>query len=97
MNLNSIPDAFQSSIRVAIISCLLTGEKTFREIKDITNATDGNLSSHLSKLEQMEYINVSKQFLGKKPITNYSLTDEGRVEFINYVELLQKILESSNQ
>ncbi|HWP98767.1 MAG TPA: transcriptional regulator [Syntrophomonadaceae bacterium] len=92
MDIHSIPDIFQSKLRIAIVSCLMTGEKTFREVKEITCATDGNLSVQISKLEQSEYIEVRKDFLNKKPRTRYSLTDKGKNEFIEYVNRLEKIL-----
>ncbi|KUO78195.1 MAG: MarR family transcriptional regulator [Desulfosporosinus sp. BRH_c37] len=92
MNINSIPESFQSKIRIAIISTLITGDKSFNEIKEITKATDGNLSVHLSKLEEMGYLTVTKEFIGKKPRTTYSLTETGRNEFVEYVFLLEKLL-----
>ena len=92
MNINSIPESFQSKIRIAIVSTLITGDKTFSEIKEITKATDGNLSVHLSKLEEMSYVTVTKEFIGKKPRTTYSLTETGRMEFVEYVSLLEKLL-----
>ena len=92
MNINSIPESFQSKIRIAIVSTLITGDKTFSEIKEITKATDGNLSVHLSKLEEMSYVTVTKEFIGKKPRTTYSLTKTGRIEFVEYVSLLEKLL-----
>jgi DNA-binding HxlR family transcriptional regulator len=92
VNINSIPESLQSKIRIAIVSTLITGDKTFSEIKEITKATDGNLSVHLSKLEEMSYVTVTKEFIGKKPRTTYSLAETGRIEFIEYVSLLEKIL-----
>ncbi len=92
MDINSIPEAFQSKIRIAIISALIIGDKTFSQIKESTNGTDGNLSVHLTKLEDMGYISVTKEFVGKKPRTTYSLTKTGRQEFEEYVNLLEKIL-----
>jgi DNA-binding HxlR family transcriptional regulator len=87
-----IPDIFQSKIRIAIVTCLMTGEKTFKEIKDIVGATDGNLSVHLSKLEEGGYIHVQKDFFKNKPRTRYNLTDSGRKEFIDYINTLATIL-----
>lgn len=92
MEINSIPDIFQSKIRIAIVSCLMTGEKTFKEIKEITAATDGNLSVHLSKLEEGSYISVQKDFFNNKPRTRYSLTEIGRNEFTAYVNVLNHVL-----
>jgi len=92
LNINSIPDIFQSKLRIAIIASLMTGEKTFTELKEITGATDGNLSIHLSKMEENGYIEVYKDFFNKKPRTRYNLTAKGKDEFINYVNTLENIL-----
>lgn len=97
MEINSIPDIFQSKIRISIVSCLMSGEKNFKEIKDIIGATDGNLSVHLSKLEESGYISVKKDFFNNKPRTRYNLTDFGRKEFIDYVYALDSILKQYNQ
>ncbi len=92
MDINQIPDMFQSKLRIALISCLMTGEKSFKEVKAITGATDGNLSINLSKLEEAGYIEISKDFFNNKPRTRYTLTEKGKIEFINYVNLLDNIL-----
>lgn len=75
----------------------MTGEKTFKEIKDITGATDGNLSVHLSKLEEGNYITVTKDFFNNKPRTRYNLTETGQSEFIDYVNTLENILKQYNK
>lgn len=95
MLIHKIPDIFQSKIRLAIIASLISGEKSFNEIKVLTKATDGNLSVHLTKLEQLEYINSTKLFVGRKPKTTYNITDKGRLEFVNYVRLLERILQDT--
>lgn len=92
MDIFSIPQVFESRVRLAIISALITGEKNFKEIKEITKGTDGNLSVHLSKLENIEYITSKKEFVGKKPRTTYTLTEDGRQGLENYVKLLEKTL-----
>ena len=65
LELNNIPEAFQTKLRLMIVSALCTGEKTFKELKNITGATDGNLSIQISKLEELEYLTVTKEFVGK--------------------------------
>lgn len=92
MNIDSIPEAFQSKIRLAILAALITGDKSFGEIKRVTKATDGNLGLHLNKLEEMGYINVTKEFVARKPKTTHSLTGKGISEFKEYVLLLESLL-----
>jgi DNA-binding MarR family transcriptional regulator len=55
--------------------------------------TDGNLSSHLSKLEKAGYVHVKKDFIGKKPHTMLSLTAVGRQAFDAYRAAMQAHLE----
>jgi DNA-binding transcriptional ArsR family regulator len=58
-----------------------------------TGMTWGNLSVHISKLEAAGYLDVRKEFLGKKPHTVVSLTDSGRVAFDSYRERMKHFLE----
>lgn len=92
MNINQIPEIFQSKVRIAIFACLIDGEKKFGEIKEITGATDGNLSVNLSKMEAGGYITIRKDFYNKKPRTRYKLTEFGIESFRDYVELLGSII-----
>lgn len=92
MKIDAIPEVFQSKIRLAIVTSLLSGEKHFSLLKEMTGATDGNLSVHLSKLEDGGFVEVKKEFLGKRPRSTYSLTDKGRKAFRTYVELLSDAL-----
>jgi DNA-binding transcriptional ArsR family regulator len=59
-----------------------------------TGLTWGNLSSHISKLEDTGYIKVTKEFLGKKPHTALQLTNKGRDAFIQYQQNMKQMLES---
>lgn len=92
MELNSIPDIFQSKIRIAIVSCLLSGSKTFKEIKGLTGATDGNISTHMKKLSEVGLVDTTKGFENNKPKTTYTLTSKGLNEFRDYVQQLEAIL-----
>ncbi len=58
-----------------------------------TGLTWGNLSAHISKLEAAGYIEVKKEFMGKKPHTMASLTPAGRKAFEDYRRDMQQVLE----
>ena len=92
MKINDIPNLFQSKIRLAIITSLIDGSKDFKQLKELTEATDGNLSTHLSKLEKEGYILSEKHFIPRKPKSTYTLTLTGRKAFEEYVELLSSLL-----
>jgi DNA-binding MarR family transcriptional regulator len=55
--------------------------------------TWGNLSTHLSKLEEAGYVLIEKGFKGKKPQTILRLTDQGRSAFKAYKERLLRVLD----
>ena len=59
-----------------------------------TGLTQGNMSSHLSKLETAGYIAVEREFVGKKPLTLLRLTAAGRVALESYVERMKPLLDS---
>ena len=58
-----------------------------------TGLTFGNLSSHLSKLEKVDYIKIKKEFIGKKPHTMVKLTKKGRVAFQNYKKRMKQVFD----
>ncbi len=93
MEMREIPELFQSKLRLMIISALIREKLSFNALKEITGATDGNLSVQIAKLSEAGYINVYKEFIGKKPLTTCELTDLGRESFRQYVELLNGVLE----
>lgn len=57
-----------------------------------TGLSKGNLSSHLSKLEEAGYVMIMKEFIDKKPHTLISLTDAGRMAFDSYKETIKELL-----
>ena len=59
-----------------------------------TGLTPGNLSSHLSKLEEAGYLTIRKEFVGKRPHTTLELTERGRAAFSRYRQGLEEILNS---
>ena len=95
MEMNNIPEMFQSKLRLMIVSGLIKQPLSFTALKHLTGATDGNLSVQISKLADAGYLVVRKEFSGKKPLTTCELTQLGRDSFREYVELLNSILAGS--
>lgn len=88
-----LDDIIHSRIRLAIISVLISVEEAdFNFLKQNVNATDGNLSIHLKKIEDAGYLTAEKTFIDRKPNTKYRLTEAGREAFEKYVERLEKML-----
>ena len=92
MEMNNIPEMFQSKLRLMIVSGLIKQPLSFTARRQLTGATDGNLSVQINKLADAGYIIVRKEFSGKKPLTTCELTQDGRESFRQYVELLNSIL-----
>lgn len=84
---------FDSRVRLGIMSVLVVNDSVdFNTIKELLEVTDGNLASHLKALEKEEVIVVKKQFVGRKPNTSYSVTDEGRKLFQEHIDALEKLI-----
>jgi DNA-binding MarR family transcriptional regulator len=66
----------------------------FIRLRNVVQATDGNLGAHLSTLEQAGYVRIEKDFVGKKPRTRVTMTREGRRALIQHVTYLRDILDS---
>lgn len=77
-----------------LIVALLSGAKEadFLFLQRETKLTKGNLSSHLIKLEEAEYIEIEKTFRGKIPLTLVRLTANGRVAFQGYRKTMNGLL-----
>jgi DNA-binding MarR family transcriptional regulator len=86
-------DIIHSRIRLGIMSVLMTAESAqFTYLKEVTKATDGNLSVHLKKLEDAGYIAVQKRFVRRKPQTLCRITSKGKKAFEKYVDTLERII-----
>ena len=64
----------------------------FGTLRDLLGVTDGNLATHLRKLEDAGYVRITKTFVGRRPRTYVSITPEGRRAFSEHVQALREIL-----
>ena len=88
-----IDSIFHSRIRLAITSMLYhDGIADFNSLKKNIGATDGNLTTHLKKMEDCGYLSVEKKFVGRKPLSIYQLTDKGKMAFEEYIKKLELLL-----
>jgi DNA-binding HxlR family transcriptional regulator len=79
-----------SPVRLAVLSVLASVKQAdFVYLKAATETTDGNLSTHLAKLEESGYVAIKKTFKGKKPYTTCALTEKGRSAFQGYLKALE--------
>lgn len=93
INISQLNKEFESRVRLGIMSVLMVNEWVdFTEMKNLLEITDGNLASHSRALEKSKYIEVKKEFVGKKPKTSYKVTQSGRDAFTNHLSALEKLL-----
>jgi DNA-binding MarR family transcriptional regulator len=91
--ISNLNKAFESRIRLGIMSVLMVNDGVdFNTMKELLELTDGNLASHAKALEGLNYIQSSKQFIGRKPNTQYSITDEGRTAFQDHLNALEQLI-----
>jgi DNA-binding MarR family transcriptional regulator len=91
-----IDDVIHGRLRLGVMAYLSTvSPAPFVELKAKVNATDGNLSTHLSKLEEAGYVRIEKKFEGKKPLTLVHLTKDGREAWIGYLSRIQALISAA--
>jgi DNA-binding HxlR family transcriptional regulator len=91
--LNKLSKLLENRTRLGIMSALMVNASIdFNTLKELLDVTDGNLASHLKTLEKNELIEVKKQFIGKKPNTNYSITSKGRNIFKRHLGALEQLM-----
>lgn len=90
----NIDQLIHSPTRLSVLAHLYVVESAdYIFLKNMTGATWGSLSTHLTKLEDGGYIVMEKSFRGKKPHTMICLSDKGREAFRAYKSKLQSILD----
>lgn len=93
IKINQLNKEFESRVRLGIMSVLMVNDWVdFSEMKSLLEITDGNLASHSNALEKAAYIEVKKEFVGKKPKTSYRVTQNGRKAFTDHLNGLEKLL-----
>lgn len=87
-----LDDLLSSRLRLAVMAVLATLDRAeFTFLRERVKTTDGNLATHLRKLEEAGYVRVAKRFEARKPVTDYTLTARGRHalgEHLNQIENL---------
>jgi len=84
------------TVRSKLVSLLISNDELpFKALKKALEVTDGNLSSHLSKLEKEEYVKIEKKFEGKRPKTVIHITNRGKEAFALYIEALKSFIEEN--
>jgi len=89
-----INQVIHAPARLLVLSYLYVVESTdYVFLMRLTGLTWGNLSTHLSKLEEAGYITIQKEFKDKKPHSTIQLTNQGRSAFRDYKKSMQQVLD----
>ena len=92
-SLGRIDEVIHGRIRLGIMVYLADAETAdFTELRTALEATQGNLSVHLKKLEEAGYVAIEKRFIGNKPNTRVRITPAGRKAFAAYLEALGALI-----
>ncbi len=95
--ISDINKAFESRVRLGIMSLLMINDQVdFNTLKENLDISDGNLASHVNALEKLEYVLVTKQFIGKKPNTSYSATKKGKKAFSAHLDALEQLIKNKS-
>lgn len=92
-SLNRLNKAFESRVRLGIMSILVVNDWVeYSTLKDLLDLTDGNLASHIAALEKTGYLDVKKQFIGKKPQTTYKASRQGKKAFSDHLDAMEQFI-----
>jgi DNA-binding MarR family transcriptional regulator len=92
-NLLNIDRIIHEPARLLIIIHLyVVDNMDFTFLMNQTGMTQGNLSAHLMKLEEANYVNIEKKFIGKRPNTLISITETGKKAYEKYCREIKEYL-----
>lgn len=93
-DIGKIDDVMHGRIRLGIMAYLAQTEVAeFTELKEALSTTQGNLSVHLRKLEEANYIAIDKSFIERRPLTRARITTKGRKALAAYVATMTKLVQ----
>ena len=96
-DLGRIDEVIHGRMRLGIMVYLSDVDVAdFTELKTVLEATQGNLSVHLKKLEEAGYVTIAKSFVNNKPLTRVSITREGRRAFAAYLDAIGALIGSKD-
>jgi len=97
LSIDDLHKAFESRVRLGIMSALAVNDDLdFSSLKEFLDVTDGNLATHIKKLENLDFVESEKSFIDNKPNTKYSMTKKGKKAFDNHLKVLETIIKQTN-
>ena len=85
-------------VRLQIMGVLVANDSyDFSALKELLQATDGNLATHIKALEREKYITVLKTFIDRKPNTRYRVSERGRAAFRKHLDAMEEIIKNQKK
>ncbi|HNT50876.1 MAG TPA: transcriptional regulator [Cyclobacteriaceae bacterium] len=95
---DSLDKILEHRLRLQIVSVLVANDSyDFNALKELLEATDGNLATHLKALEREKYLSVNKSFIERKPNTRYKITERGRTAFKKHLEAMEELIKQQKK
>ncbi|MGJ8559726.1 MAG: winged helix-turn-helix domain-containing protein [Litorimonas sp.] len=92
-DIRQVDEVIHGRIRLAVMAYLsAVSPASFPELTKKTGTTNGNLSTHLTKLEGANYVELEKGYKGKRPQTLVHMTETGRKAWLNYLSAMRDII-----
>ncbi len=94
----NLDKVLEHRLRLQIVSVLSANESyDFNALKELLEATDGNLATHLKSLERERYISVTKSFIDRKPNTRYKISERGRSAFKKHLDAMEELIKQQRK
>ncbi|PZR33313.1 MAG: transcriptional regulator [Azospira oryzae] len=85
-------------MRLQIMGILVANDSyDFSALRELLQATDGNLATHIKALEKEKYITVQKTFIDRKPNTRYKISERGRTAFRKHLDAMEEIIKNQRK
>ena len=98
IDLKALDSAVHGPIRLSVLALLrLEGPLDFTTIKRRLGVTDGVLGAHLQKLEQVGYVRLRREFVGRRPRTTYYLAAVGKAALLQYLDSMQRLIDAVSE
>ena len=95
IDFSSIDTAVHGPIRLGVLTALQAdGALDFTTLKRRLGVADGAIGTHLQKLETIGYVTCTKEFVGRRPRSTYCITEQGRRSLLDYLEMMQQLINS---
>ncbi|MDB5294803.1 MAG: hypothetical protein JWO31_786 [Phycisphaerales bacterium] len=94
--LDGLDPLLQHRSRLGAMVLLSTADSiAFSHLRDLLQETDGNLGAQLRKLEEAGYLAVTKQFVGRKPVTRYAIVPAGQAALRGHLRAMEALIKSA--